>query len=197
MAFSFDSLCALLLLAVTMASWRMARGLRAGVRVHLRFAAVLLAALAAALLVPAPGLGFTVALLTASLGAAALALALSFPRRAPPIWLSSVALAAALAVSLFAALAATPLPALACQAVAAAAILAAGLSRVAENPRWGLLVAAGAVALFFGGMTLMADGLDQAALFFAASLGLLTRASQKPVADSDARVELLVGGKRA
>ena len=175
----------------------MARGLRACVRVHLRFAAVLLAALAAALLVPAPGLGFTVALLAASLAAAALALAVSFPRRAPPIWLSSVALAVALAMSLFAALAATPFVALACQALAAVAILAAALSRVTENPRWGLLVAAGAAALFFGGMALMVDGLDQAALFLAAALGLLTRASQKPVAEVDARVELLVGGKRA
>jgi len=197
MAFSFDSLCALLLLAVTMVSWRMARGLRAGVRVHLRFAAVLLAALAAALPVPAPELGFTVALLAASLAATALALALSFPHRAPPIWFSSVTLALALAASLFAALAATPFPAIACQTVAAAAILAASLSRVGENPRRSLLVGAGAAALFFGGMALTADGLDQASLFFAAALGLLTRASQKPVAEIDTRVELLVSGKRA
>ncbi len=187
-----------MLLAVTMASWRMARGLRVSPRVHLRFAAVLLAAWAAALLMPAPGLGFTVALLAAGLASAALALALSFPRATqPPIWLSSITLALSLAASLFASLAAIPLPALACQALAAAAILAVGLSRFTENPRWGFLVVAGAVALFLGGMALMAEGLGQAALFFAAALGLLTRASQKPVAEIDARVELLVGGKRA
>lgn len=198
MAFSFDSLCALVLLAVTMASWRMARGLRVSTRVHLRFAAVLLAAWAAALLMPAPGLGFTVALLAAGLAAAALALALSFPRATqPPIWLSSITLALSLAASLFAALAAMPLPAFACQAIAAAAILAMGVSRFAENPRWSCLVIAGAAALFLGSMALMAEALGQAALFFAASLGLLTRASQKPVAEIDARVELLIGAKRA
>lgn len=175
----------------------MARGLRVSARVHLRFAAVLLAAWAAALLMPAPGLGFAVALLAATLATAAKGLALSFPRATqPPIWLSSVALALTLAASLFAALGANPFAALACQTIAAAAILAVGLSRFAENPRWSCLVIAGAAALFLGSMALMADGLGQAALFFAAGLGLLTRASQKPVAEIDARVELLVGAKR-
>ena len=73
MAFSFDSLSvesltAAILLAVAIWSWRVARELRARSRVHLRFAAVLLAALAAALPVPSAGLAFNVMLLTASVG---------------------------------------------------------------------------------------------------------------------------------
>src|SRR5215469_3490235 len=98
MAFSFDSLAALLLLAVSVWSWWAARGLRAGTRVYLRFAAVLLAALAAALLTPAPGLAFTVLLLTAGAAGVALALAFCFPRKAPPSWLSASALVAAFAM---------------------------------------------------------------------------------------------------
>ncbi|HKD47277.1 MAG TPA: hypothetical protein VKB67_06295 [Rhizomicrobium sp.] len=74
MAFSFDSLCGLLLLAVTMCGWRKARGFRVGTRVHLRFAAVLLAALSASLMVPAAALALNVALLISGVASAALAL---------------------------------------------------------------------------------------------------------------------------
>src|ERR1700721_1447078 len=146
MAFSFDSLSfdllgALVLLAVSIWSWRMARGLRAQARIPLRFAAVLLAAFAASLTVPAPGLAFNVILLTAGVAGVALALAFCF-RHGAPQWLS-------------------------------------------------------AAALLLGSLAMLDGGLAQVALFFAAALGLVTRALQKPVEDSDARIELLVGGKRA
>src|ERR1700721_3586643 len=88
MAFSFDSLSfdllgALVLLAVSIWSWRMARGLRPQAPIPLRFAAVLLAAFAASLTVPAPGLAFNVMLLTACVAGVALALAFCFRQGAP------------------------------------------------------------------------------------------------------------------
>ena len=95
----------------------MARGMRAQARIPLRFAAVLLAAFAASLTVPAPGLAFNVMLLTACVASVALALAFCF-RQGAPQWLSATALAAAFATGLVASLAAMPL--LAFAAVAAA-----------------------------------------------------------------------------
>src|SRR5581483_3361081 len=177
MAFSFDSLSfetlsAAILLAVTIWSWWMVRDLRAGSRVHLRFAAVLLAALAAALPMPEPGLAFNVALLTASVAGAALALAFCF-RQGAPVWLSAVALAAGFAGGLIACLAAMPRLAVAAIATGAVCILAACPGRVKENPRAGTAAFFGAVSLMLGGMALMAGGLAEAALFFASALGLV------------------------
>lgn len=202
MAFSFDSrsfviLTAFLLLAVGVWSWRSARGLRAGIRIHLRFAAVLLAALAVSLPIPAPGLAFTVLLLTAGAASVALALAFCFPHGAPPPWLSATTLVCAFAMGLIASLATSPLPALAAVAGAAIYIAAGCFSRVKENLRAGLAAFLGAVALGLGGLAMMNGGLVAAALFFAPALGLVARALQKPVEDPDARVELLVGTKRA
>jgi hypothetical protein len=201
MAFSYDSLsmeslAAAVLLAVTIWSWRMARELRARNRVHLRFAAVLLAALAAALVVPSPGLAFNVMLLAASVAGVALALAFSFRQGAPP-WLSAAALMAAFASGLIASLAAMPLLALVAIMAAAAFILSACPGRAKENPRCGIAAIFGAVSLILGGMAMMGGGLVEAALFFASALGLVAGALQKPVAGADARVKLLVGGKRA
>jgi hypothetical protein len=199
MAFSFDSpsfnaMSALVLLAVSIWSWRATRGLRAGSRVHLRFAAVLLAALAVSLIMPAPGLAFNVMLLTA--GAACVALALAFRQGAPP-WLSATALAAAFALGLIASLAAMPALALAAMAGAAVTILSACLSRLKNNTGAGFAALMGAASLTLGGMAMMDGGLAQAALFFAAALGLVARALQKPVEDADAPVKLFIGGKRA
>ncbi len=174
----------------------MAQGLRVPIRVHLRFAAVLLAALAVSLPVPAPGLALNVAFLAASGAGAALALAFCFPLGAPA-WLSGAALASAFAAGLSASLAAMPVLALACQAMAAAYILVTSLSRIRENRAAGIGAALGAASLFLGGLAVMAGAPLQAALFFASAQGLVTRALQKPVEDADARVELLVGGKRA
>ncbi len=173
----------------------MAGTLRTPVRIHVRFAAVLLAALAASLLLPAPELAVTVALITGSVAGTALALAVSFPRGAPA-WLSSIALAAALAAGLFAALAGMPGFALFCQILAAAAIFGVSVSHLTENPRI-IFAGLGAVSLFLAGMALMGEGPGQASLFFAASLGLVARTLQSPVADANARIELPIGGKRA
>jgi hypothetical protein len=201
MAFSFDSLSfdllgALVLLAVSIWSWRMARGLRAQARIPLRFAAVLLAAFAASLAVPAPGLAFNVMLLTAGVAGVALALAFCF-RQGAPQWLSTTALAVAFATGLIASLAAMPLLAFAGVAAAGAYILSACPSRARDNLRAGLGAMLGAAALLLGSLAMLDGGLAQAALFFAAALGLVTRALQKPVEDPDARIELLVSGKRA
>jgi|ERR1700678_2429870 hypothetical protein len=201
MAFSFDSLSfdllgALVLLAVSVWSWRMARGLRAQARIPLRFAAVLLAAFAASLAVPAPGLAFNVILLTAGVAGVALALAFCF-RHGAPQWLSATALAVAFVTGLIAALAAMPLLAFAAVAAACAYILSACPLRARGNLRAGLAAMLGATALFLGSLAMLDGGLAQVALFFAAALGLVTRALQKPVEDPDARIELLVGGKRA
>jgi hypothetical protein len=195
MAFSFDSLCAGMLFAAAILSWRMTREVGSGTRVNLRFAAILLAALAASLVVPAAGLGFTVALLSPTLAAAALALALCFSRNAP-IWFSSLALILALAAGLIAALISLPAIALAYQAMAAGAIFVSAFSRLGENPRSGFLASAGATCLFLGAMTLMNAALGQAALFFAASLLSLTRASQAPVEEKRGHARFFVGGKR-
>jgi hypothetical protein len=196
MAFSFDSVCAGLLFAAAIVSWRMTRDVCSGTRLNLRFATILLAALAASLVVPTAGLGFAVALLSPTLAAAALALALCFSRSAP-IWFSSLALILALATGLIAALVSSPAIALAYQAMAAGAIFISAFSRLGENPRSGFLASAGATCLFLGAMTLMNAALGQAALFFAASLLLLTRALQAPVAEKRGHTRLFVSGKRA
>jgi hypothetical protein len=201
MAFSFDSLSfdflgGLVLLAVSIWSWWMARGMRAQARIPLRFAAVLLAAFAASLAVPAPGLAFNVMLLTAGVAGVALALAFCF-RQGAPQWLSATALAAAFATGLIASLAAMPLLAFAAVAAAGVYILSACPSRARDNLRGGLAAMLGAAALLLGSLAMLDGGLAQVALFFAAALGLVARALQKPVEDPDARIELLVGGKRA
>lgn len=174
----------------------MAQGLRAQARIPLRFAAVLLAAFAASLAVPAPGLAFNVMLLTACVAAVALALAFCF-RQGAPQWLSATALAVAFATGLIASLAAMPLLAFAGVAAAGAYILSACPSRARDNLRAGLGAMLGAAAMLLGSLAMLDGGLAQVALFFAAALGLVTRALQKPVEDPDARIELLVGGKRA
>jgi len=174
----------------------MARGLRAQARIPLRFAAVLLAAFAASLAVPAPGLAFNVILLTAGVAGVALALAFCF-RHGAPQWLSATALAVAFVTGLIASLAAMPLLAFAAVAAACAYILSACPLRARGNLRAGLAAMLGATALFLGSLAMLDGGLAQVALFFAAALGLVTRALQKPVEDPDARIELLVGGKRA
>lgn len=196
MAFSFDSLCAGILFVAAIFSWRMTREVRPAARINLRFAAILLAALAVSLLAPAMGLGFTIALLSPTLAAAALALALCFSRNAP-IWFSSFALILALAAGLIAALESTPVVALVCQSIAAGAIFISAFSRLGENPRSGFLASAGAASLFLGAMTLMNSALSEAALFFAAALLLLTRALQAPVAEQRGQARFFVSGKRA
>ena len=196
MAFSFDSLCAAILFAATIFSWRMARGARAGARVKLRFAAMLLSAWAAAFLLPVADLGLAIALLAPCVAGAILALAVCFPRGAP-IWLSVLVLVVALAAGLFAVLRFLPVVALAYQAGAAGMILASVLSRLDEDPRGNILAAMGAVSLFLGAMALMSGAMDSATLFVAASLLLLTRALKTLVADERVGRYVLIGRERA
>jgi hypothetical protein len=135
-------------------------------------------------------------LLAVSVASVALALAFSF-RQGPPPWLSAAALMAAFATGLVASLAAAPLLALVAIMAAAASILSASPGRAKENPRSGIAAMLSAVSLLLGGMAMMGGGFGEAALFFASALGLVAGALQKPVAGADARVKLLVGGKRA
>ncbi len=174
----------------------MARGLRAPTRIPLRFAAVLLTAFAASLAVPAPGLAFNVMLLTACVTGVALALAFCF-RQGAPQWLSATALVVGFATGLIASLGAMPLLAFAGLTAAAAYILSGCALRAKDNLSAGLAAMLGAASLLLGGLAMLDGGLAQAALFFAAALGLMARLLQKPVEDPDARIELLVGGKRA
>lgn len=174
----------------------MAGGLRACARIPLRFTAVLLAALAVSLTAPAPGLAFNVMLLTACVACVALALAFCF-RQGAPQWLAAAALVGGFAAGLTASLAAMPLLAFAVVVGAVGYILSVCPSRARDNLGAGLAAMLGAMSLLLGGLAMMDGGLAQAALFFAAALGLVARALQKAVEDSDARIELLVGSKRA
>ena len=197
MAFSFDSLMALLLFAVGIWSWRAAGDLRARFRMYLRFAAVLLAALAAALALPAPGLAFTVLLLTSGPAGVALALAFCFPQSAAPPWLSATALAAAFAMGLIASLSGSSLPAFVAVTGAAIYIAAGCFSRLKADPGVGFTALMGAASLGLGGLAMMAGGLLPAALFYACALGLVTRALQNLVEIPDTRIELPVSVERA
>jgi hypothetical protein len=196
MAFSFDSAFALLLLAATPMAWTMAGRARLSARLYLRFATVLMAALAAALVTRAPGLGPAVAMIAMSLAAAALALAACFPRR-PPLWLSSIALCLALMAGLAGALTPWSVIALAYQAAACGAILAMVFSRSRDDPRAAILSGTGALSLFLGAMSLMDESLGAAALFFAAALMLLARASQRPIAHQRGQGRRVISGQRA
>lgn len=174
----------------------MAQGFRANIRIHLRFAAVLLAALAASLSIPVAGLALNVALFAASGAAAALSLAFGFPRGAPP-WFSGAVLTFGFAVGLAASLAAQPVLALAFQGTAAATILAASFLRFSESRPPAMVGILSALSLLLGALALMDGAPGPSALFFAAALGLTTRALQLPVTKADARIKLPVGGQRA
>jgi hypothetical protein len=197
MAFPFDSLSleragALVLLAVSIWSWRATRSLRVRLRVQLRFAAVVLAAFAVSLTLPVPGLAFNVMLFAASVASAALALAFSFRRPVPP-WLCTIILAMTFAMGLMASLAAMPLLALVSVEGAAAYILAVSISRLKDDAVSSLAAISGTVSLALGGLVMMDGGLGQAALFFASALGLVARALEKPVEHPDARMEFFIG----
>src|SRR5262245_40823104 len=85
----------LLLCAVAALAWRLAGRRGASVRINLRFAAILFAALgvsgtAASLNEPLGEVAFAIALLVMSLGGTALALSLFQPHPAPPLLASTV-----------------------------------------------------------------------------------------------------------
>jgi hypothetical protein len=195
MALSLDSLSAGFLFAATLVSWRMMRHGRPGPCGHLRFASMLMAALAVSLVIPVPRLALAVALLVSSLASILYVLAFCFPQEAPD-WLSALLLLLAAAMGLVATLIPAPVFATAGQAAAALIILAVAFSRYAEGPRVALLAAAGAVAMLFAAMTLMNDTLRGSIPFFIASLLLFARASQQTVAKWPARWHLAIGGEQ-
>ena len=102
MVFLFDSLCAAILFLAAILSWWVAEETAPAARIHLLFAALMLAALSVARVMPSSGLTYAVALVTPNLAAGASILALSFPRRFALAF--RLVLIAGLAVGLLAAL---------------------------------------------------------------------------------------------
>jgi hypothetical protein len=187
MAFAFDSfsfIAAALLLAAALIGWRWLRPVRPAVRLTLRFAILLFAALAcaglaASLWPPFAAVLIVVALLVASLGSTALALGLFaiFSRRVPPLT-ASLALVLALAGGLGAGLAGQPVFALAIQILACSVIIVSGFGRLGDALLCGAQTIAGGFALLCAGMALMDGAVPIALLFLAAALLGLARALQ-------------------
>jgi hypothetical protein len=185
MALLFDSaLCALLLLGAAAFAWNAAPATRASVRLNLRFAAVLFAALGAAafcvLLAPGfAGVDFAVACLVSTLGSAALGLCVfAHLSRPPPALAAGLALCAGLAAGLAASLTAEPAFALAAIIPTSALMLALGFGCLSRTPRIAIQTILGAAALAGGGMALMQMALSPLLLFFAAGLMGLACASR-------------------
>ena len=189
MAFSFDSpsfalLTPPLLFAACVSGWTLMKGARASCRINIRFAAMLLAALAVAralaLFLPDfAALGPAVAMIAASLGTTLLALGLFAVLAHPlPPLAASLALGLALAAGLAAALSGAPAYALGCQILGVSLTMAAALGSFAVNPRRALLSLLAALSLLGGGLCLMAQTVNFALVFFAAGLIGAARASQ-------------------
>jgi hypothetical protein len=188
MGFSFDSrlaLSAILLCAVSALAWHLVRGRRPGVRLNLRFAAVLFAALGveglAASWAPSfVAVAFAVAMLVMALGGVALALSLFAPRPAPP-FAASVALVAGLGCGLASVLTGAPGFALGAEVLAVGAMLLLGLTRFDEARLAAMEVIAGALALLAAAMALLQASLTGALILFAAALLGVSCASQTRV----------------
>ena len=152
---------AVALFAACIGGWRMAAGLKAPARMPLRFAAMLMAALAVA---GAVHLGDVTALLLLPLAGTALALA-ALARFARPLHaaVSTAALMAALACGLAAMLSGHWMLALAPLACAALAVIAAGLHGMALVP------ALAGLALLAAGLSLPEDGMAAGTLLFCAA----------------------------
>ena len=188
MGFSFDSrlaLSAALLCAVAALAWRLAGAKRAGVRLNLRFAAVLFAALGveglAASWTPSfVSVAFAVAMLVMALGSAALALSLFAPRPAPP-FAATVALVTALVCGLASALTGAPGFALGAEVLAIVVMILLGLARFGEARLAAMEIMAGALALLAAAMALLQGSLAGASLLFAAGLLGVSCASQTRV----------------
>lgn len=188
MASSFDSLLcisSLLLCAVAALAWRLAGRRGASVRINLRFAAILFAALgvtgvAASFNEPLGEIAFAIALLVMSLGSVALALSLFQPRPAPPL-LASTALVASLACGLIATIMDAPVLAFGCLTLSALVMLPLGLARWSQSKLAAIETVLGAVALFLGIMALANDAMAACFMLFASGLLGLACASQTRV----------------
>jgi hypothetical protein len=205
MGFSFDSHLALsagLLCAVAALAWWMAGGKRAGVRLNLRFAAVLFAALgvegvAASWTSSMIGVAFAVSMLVMALGSVALTLSLFAPRPAPP-FAASVALVAGLACGLASALMETPVFALVAEALSVAVMILLGLARFGDSRLAAVEIIAGGIVLLAAAMALLQGSLASASILFAAGLLGLSCASQMRVEQqADALFVQAIGRPRA
>jgi len=176
MAFdSFKLLCACALFAASVGSWWMAGALPARARLYLRFAAMLLAAVAAS--VPL-GLSDETALFLLPLASTSLMIAALARFAAPlPVFAASVALVASLVGGMSAMLWTLPMVALIPVILAGMAIIAAALNGAA-----GIGCLAG-MALLGAGLALLGQGAGNGFLLFAAAalVGLA-----KPVAKKSA-----------
>ncbi len=151
MAFdSLDIFAACALFCACVSAWLMAGGMRARARLYLRFAAMLLASLAAA---EAAGLADIAALVALPLGAASLMIStLARFARPLPVFAASLVLALGLAGGLGALVSGTAVLALAPMMVFASAIIAASLNSVAVIPVLaGVSLLASCLALLQGG----------------------------------------------
>jgi len=162
---AFDSLgfvCALALLAASIAAWQLSAGLRAASGLYLRFAAVLFAGLAASfpLGLANVALLFVLPLTASALSIAALARA--------PVFAASLLLILGLGLGLAALLSGLVLLALLPAAVAGLVILAAGLNRGE------LMVALAGVALLMSALVAWSESAESGVFLFSAAslLGL-------------------------
>ncbi|MGH6828401.1 MAG: hypothetical protein ACREFW_05785 [Rhizomicrobium sp.] len=192
---AFDSLAALTLLATSVGTWYAAGRIRAGIRVNLRFAALMLAAFAVASLVPRPALSLATGWLLLDLGATALAVSICFAGCAP-VWLASIAFTLAF-VSGIASVLSAPLAGFLFQAVADAAILATSMRRARSTSWRSLFSTAGALSLLFGSCVLLDARAGLACLFLAVAQALFARALKPSVVNFKAAGDLPIGGKRA
>ena len=160
----FDSLqllCALVLFAAGTCSWRMTGALPARARLYLRFAAMLLAAIAIS--VPF-GISGDMALFLLPLAGASLMIAALARFAAPlPVWGATLALVASLTGGLSAMLWNFPLLALTQVMLAGLAIIAAALNGTA------IMAFLAGVALLGSGLALIEQGAGSGFLLFAAA----------------------------
>jgi hypothetical protein len=195
----FDSFSALILFGACIAAWTLTAQARASVRIQLRFAALLCAALAVAdglsLVLPAlRNLAPAVAMMTMSLGTTALALGLgALVSRALPAVVASLALALALGAGLAASLSGLPVYAFGCQLVAVLLTVIAAFGGPVFGKRIAVMVLLAVLAFACGGLCLMGNapngyGVSPALLFFAGGLIAAARASQ-PLPSSEALVQ--------
>lgn len=161
------------LFAACIGAWRLAGALRAAARMPLRFAAMLLAAFAVAVVLR---LGDVTALLLLPLAGANLALA-ALARFARPLHtaLSTIALMAALAFGLAAMLSGHWMLALAPLAACALVVIAAALNGMAMVP------ALAGAALLAAGLGLLRDGPGTGTLLFCAAAIVGAARSAAPV----------------
>jgi hypothetical protein len=183
-------LCAVLLLATSIASFILTARLKAAARINLRFAAMLLAACAVS--APVSGIVDIVVLVVLPLASMALALASlgRFARRAPAA-AASASLAGALAAGLGAAIFASPVLAALPVALASFVVVAAALQDLA----W--IAALSGVALLACDFAFLREGAAPGMLLFAgvAQLGL-SRSAFAVEQQSDGRIGGPVGRSR-